>query len=448
MEARADLGDVIIGTALGAIIAGSQKGGGRGGRGYVRTDADIQRALNYYGCDAGRPDGVLGPRTKRAIQCFQAQLGEPQTGVLTAAQTSTLYSSYARDTSNAFNRAGSGTGNVNAPSNANYDNLLVSLGSQTTSPAVIGGNFAGGTPTSLGTEALTASPTVPVPVQDQPFCAALPQKQTSGNLVSSTDVDAVVDSYCAALGYADLQTRDLLGAANGFNAEQAEAVCKQFVGSNGARITSALALPAQDAVQTLRQILPNAVGNQATLNNFIICNGIASLANDKEGMHAFSAMVAAYGGEGYGELVAAHYALGLGVPQNTQLASDWYLWAAEALEGGGSPLIVSGDYNHIPLLAALSQSALAVTTNWQGYLAQTSQPAVGTGGFSLPGLGGSTLQPAAALPADFETRYGMSGEAALQACRERSNAMFTLGLEGCRLVAQAYQDAELMAQFK
>ncbi|HEY8595797.1 MAG TPA: peptidoglycan-binding protein [Devosiaceae bacterium] len=56
-------------------------------RAQMRT---VQARLNELGYDAGTPDGVAGPRTRRAISMFQRDLGEPQTGRLTAAQTERL----------------------------------------------------------------------------------------------------------------------------------------------------------------------------------------------------------------------------------------------------------------------------------------------------------------------------------------------------------------------
>ncbi|WP_323016135.1 peptidoglycan-binding domain-containing protein, partial [Devosia sp.] len=42
----------------------------------------IQSRLNALGYDAGTPDGVSGPRTRRAIANFQASIGEAETGTL------------------------------------------------------------------------------------------------------------------------------------------------------------------------------------------------------------------------------------------------------------------------------------------------------------------------------------------------------------------------------
>lgn len=51
----------------------------------------IQTRLNALGFDAGTPDGVSGPKTRRAISEFQASIGAAGTGSLSAEQTATLY---------------------------------------------------------------------------------------------------------------------------------------------------------------------------------------------------------------------------------------------------------------------------------------------------------------------------------------------------------------------
>lgn len=55
---------------------------------------DIQAALNYVGCDAGRPDGVFGPRTKLAIRCLQSKINAHPTGSLTSQQRVALLKLY------------------------------------------------------------------------------------------------------------------------------------------------------------------------------------------------------------------------------------------------------------------------------------------------------------------------------------------------------------------
>lgn len=57
--------------------------------------AQVQLALRYYGFDPGRPDGLLGPRTRTALQAFQTRyrIDDPP-GVLGAATLEALLDEY------------------------------------------------------------------------------------------------------------------------------------------------------------------------------------------------------------------------------------------------------------------------------------------------------------------------------------------------------------------
>ncbi len=58
---------------------------------YSRSErVEIQNALNNRGYNVGSADGVLGKRSRAGIRSFQASLGEPQTGQLTASQFAAL----------------------------------------------------------------------------------------------------------------------------------------------------------------------------------------------------------------------------------------------------------------------------------------------------------------------------------------------------------------------
>ncbi len=50
----------------------------------------IQVALNDWGFNAGYPDGVTGPQTRRTIRDFQSYIGASRTGRLTKSQKRTL----------------------------------------------------------------------------------------------------------------------------------------------------------------------------------------------------------------------------------------------------------------------------------------------------------------------------------------------------------------------
>ena len=99
----ADLGDVLIGGAIGAVVTDQihrNKDKKEAGQTAPRTNStaslnsqystaervEIQQALADQGYNIGTIDGVLGPKSRAAISGFQASIGEPATGQLTATQ--------------------------------------------------------------------------------------------------------------------------------------------------------------------------------------------------------------------------------------------------------------------------------------------------------------------------------------------------------------------------
>lgn len=56
----------------------------------------VQRALNYFGFNAGTPDGALGPRSRAAVSAYQAHLGYPVTGRLSPYEQQFLLTSHNR----------------------------------------------------------------------------------------------------------------------------------------------------------------------------------------------------------------------------------------------------------------------------------------------------------------------------------------------------------------
>lgn len=71
--------------------------------------AEVQRRLNALGFDAGYPDGVYGPKTRRAIADFQRSLGRRGDGKISSEEIAILY-----DRTNGF----AGAGGTNAYSTA------------------------------------------------------------------------------------------------------------------------------------------------------------------------------------------------------------------------------------------------------------------------------------------------------------------------------------------
>lgn len=103
MSAMADnLGAAIVGGIIGGAIMSAQKPKPKT---YVRSSGssitrqqnrEAQTSLNYFGFNAGTPDGVMGSRSRTAVSQYQAFLGFPATGQLTEYERQFLVTSYNR----------------------------------------------------------------------------------------------------------------------------------------------------------------------------------------------------------------------------------------------------------------------------------------------------------------------------------------------------------------
>lgn len=107
-RAMADGGDIIggiVGGMIGAAIvngATQQQRSTQPRRTSTLSSADrarnveVQTALNHFGFPVGRPDGVLGQRSRGAISQYQALLAFPPTGTLTEMERQILLTGYQR----------------------------------------------------------------------------------------------------------------------------------------------------------------------------------------------------------------------------------------------------------------------------------------------------------------------------------------------------------------
>lgn len=115
--ASADTGDVVAGLIVGAIIGGAvaNENGKKKTKAKVKSTKSkakakapsisaeqraeniaVQDSLNHFGWNVGTADGSLGPKSKSAIKEYQAFMGYPATGDLSAEQRNVLVTSYHR----------------------------------------------------------------------------------------------------------------------------------------------------------------------------------------------------------------------------------------------------------------------------------------------------------------------------------------------------------------
>ena len=94
-----NLGAAIVGGIIGGAIMNEHNKSKRRATGYSAArvqNRETQVALNYFGFNAGTPDGVMGSRSRAAVTQYQVYVGFPATGRLTQYERDFLVSSYNR----------------------------------------------------------------------------------------------------------------------------------------------------------------------------------------------------------------------------------------------------------------------------------------------------------------------------------------------------------------
>jgi hypothetical protein len=97
-----ELGAALVGGIFGGVImneANKNKRRTSNSAGYSaarQQNREVQTSLNYFGFPAGVADGVMGAKSRSAAAQYQAYLGYPATGKLTAYERDFLVSSFSR----------------------------------------------------------------------------------------------------------------------------------------------------------------------------------------------------------------------------------------------------------------------------------------------------------------------------------------------------------------
>lgn len=481
---RADSGDFIAGIAagvIGAAIVGSSKKKRRSTRKTyrkrysnpaVRGDANVQRALNAFGFEAGTPDGLFGKRTRSAIKRYQAKRGDESSGYLTKTQKAELLAAYARlGASNSGDVFGNGStttttspttggGTVAAVgSGASMASFLATLGTDpvVTNAALMTENQDTTTPTQQ-----PDAPEIPLVVQlcDHPTVAQLAEVDARGGAENATNVFA--QSFCTARSYTLAKSAKLVDASGSFDPVAARAGCTGYADQQAATLAEMLTRPAETVAKELNARMVTGTPEQtaAARDNFAVCLGLMQADGDMERALTYATLMVGVGEGAHGELIAEHFALGLGTPQDTARATDWLNYTVSALDAGSALLVDVKDYDHVPLLLALADSAPTLTQDAAGYMAAVTTPSATTTTTATTGLGGMAFpsildSSAAKKEEERKTRaaemggavgphiqliYGMDAPSALATCKGGEAGQKEIGLRTCAALAWALQD--------
>lgn len=390
-RAEADAGDFIAGAIIGGIVGANAKKQRRTTtkRSYrnkstrsslpsTQEGKSIQASLNYFGFNAGSVDGQLGRKTRNAVSQYQAYLGYPVTGQLSAFEQNLLLSSY--------NRAQAGGYAVQQQVAATPDGTR---GLLKTYRAEMAGQVAPAAPTTTVVVAPQAVPIAPTPAPLAPALATavapapsagLPNFLGSGTqaslashcntvslitntnggfttLASMTDPNvALNEQFCLARTYAIAKSEELVSQLQGFTPDQIAQQCAAFGPAMKDQV-AALSLKPRDAVvsDVSSFVLTTGMSPAQLAGTARICMGVG-YRTDNMDVALGSALLLFTMGEGvYGELMGHHLSMGFGPAKRPDMAASWYQAGLAAVDTGAAPVFVPGQPERTELIRAASQ---------------------------------------------------------------------------------------------
>ena len=397
--AKADAGDFIAGAIIGGIVGANAKKK-RSTRTYrkktyrkksqrsripsTQEGRNIQASLNYFGFNAGTVDGQLGQKTRNAVSQYQAYLGYPITGQLSAFEQNLLTSSYNRAQAGGYavQQQVASTPDGTRGLLKNYRAEMAGQspsgnGSQTTivvAPQVV--------PQQAPT---TAAATAPLAAGLAAAAGGLPNFMGAGSqaslashcntvslitntnggfttLASMSDPNiAINEQFCLARTYAISKSEELVSQIQGFTPDQVAQQCAGF-GPAMKGYVSSLSLKPRDAVvaDVSSFILTTGMSPAQLAGTARICMGVGYRTDNME-VAVGSALLLYSMGEGvYGELMGHHLSQGFGTAKRADMAVSWYQAGLAAADGGAAAVFVPGQPERTELIRAASQRMTGV----------------------------------------------------------------------------------------
>ena len=397
--AQADAGDFIAGAIIGGIVGANankqrrttttrtyKKKTYRPSIPSTQEGRNIQASLNYFGFNAGAVDGQLGRKTRDAVSQYQAYLGYPVTGQLSAFEQNLLISSY--------NRAQAGGYAVQQQVAATPDGTRGLL-------KTYRAEMAGQVPAAPAPQTFAAAAPEPAPVAPPAVvataAAAAPLAATAGlaaavapsaglpsfmgaasqaslashcntvslitntnggftTLASMSDPNvAINEQFCLARTYAIARSEELASQIQGFTPDQIAQQCEGFGPAMKDHVAS-LSLKPRDAVvaDVSSFILTTGMSPAQLTGTARICMGVGYRTDNMDVAVGSALLLFALGEGVYGELMGHHLSQGFGTARRADMAQSWYQAALAAVDSGAAAVFVPGQPERTELIRAAS----------------------------------------------------------------------------------------------
>ena len=310
------------------------------------SNREVQTSLNYFGYNAGSPDGVLGGRSREAVMSYQALLGDPVTGDINDYERNILIT--------AHNRAMAGGPDVSQVLLTNPMGARGLLVQQRDAMAGVPAQMAATPPQAAPapTATTTAAPAAPATGlpsfastgQDQVSLASACNKvslQTNSNggfatVASMTDPEfALSEQFCLARTYVMSAAEDLQAKITGYTPQQIQDQCLSLAPALKDYVAELSLKPESEVLSDVQSFVLNSGMAPAQLASTAkICLGVGYRTDNMDVAVGSALILTALGQNAYAELLGHHLALGFGTSQRRDLALAWYDTSLKAMAAG------------------------------------------------------------------------------------------------------------------
>lgn len=388
-RAEADAGDFIAGAIIGGIVGANAKKQRRtttrstrktyrSGIPSTQEGRNIQASLNYFGFNAGRVDGQLGRQSRNAVSQYQAYLGYPVTGQLSAFEQNLLVSSYNRAQAGGYATQQLVASNIDGTRGL-LKSYRAEMSGQTTSVAAAApsttivvapqtvapqaqGTLAAVAPTAapLAAAAGLAAAVAPAGNGLPNFLGAGTQASlashcntvslitnTNGGfttLANMSDPNVVLnEQFCLARTYAIAKSEELVSKIQGFTPDQIAQQCAGFGPAMKDQVAS-LSLKPRDAVvaDVSSFVLSTGMAPAQLAGTARICLGVGYRTDNMDVALGSALLLFAMGEGVYGELMGHHLSQGFGPAKRVDMAGAWYQAGLNAADTGAAAVFVPG----------------------------------------------------------------------------------------------------------
>lgn len=267
----------------------------------------LQTALVHFGFDAGKPDGVFGPKTRAAVAAYQEFIGADPTGVLTSAQKYRLVRAYAAD------RRDAGDGDVVLALAEDRRARLLQADGQ-----------------NVPTTTASFDPDREMPPLSLPLVGD--GRSFQGACADPAPDDPYLDRFCLLRTHAMARGAQLQALLSGISVAEIERQCAR-VGEVVPAMTNATAGVADHISRLgglIRQSGQSPEQLQATME---ICLGVGFRNEDRDIVDRSAQMLVALEQDGYAEISGVMAIIGFGQSPDRALGDAWLCRAAGAKAG-------------------------------------------------------------------------------------------------------------------